>query len=71
MKRKEILDTAIKCVCDDREQDYGSPENNFATIAKLWNIYLDTDQIDAHDVAVMMALLKVARIISGQAKDDN
>lgn len=35
MNRKEILEAAAKCVCGDREQDYGSPENNFQTIAKL------------------------------------
>lgn len=26
MKREEILDAAKRCVCGDREQDYGSPE---------------------------------------------
>ena len=35
MTRPEILDTAKKCVCGDREQDYGSPENNFTVIANL------------------------------------
>lgn len=25
MTRKEILEAAEKCVCGDREQDYGSP----------------------------------------------
>lgn len=29
MKREEILDAAKRCVCGDREKDYGSPENNF------------------------------------------
>ena len=38
--RKEILKAAEKCVCGDREQDYGSPEDNFARIAKLWSVYL-------------------------------
>lgn len=79
MKRAEILETAKKCVCGDREQDYGSPENNFQTIADLWAIYLsrtcispDADVcITAKDVAAMLALLKIARIASGHAKDDN
>ena len=35
MNRKEILDTAAKCVLGDREQDYGTPESNFALIALL------------------------------------
>lgn len=33
MTRREILEQARKCVCGDREQDYGSPEQNFKTIA--------------------------------------
>ncbi len=33
MTRSEILDAAHKCVCGDREEDYGSPEKNFQTIA--------------------------------------
>ena len=33
MKRAEILEAARVCVCGEREQDYGSPENNFEMIA--------------------------------------
>lgn len=77
MDRKEILEAAKKCVCGEREQTYGSPENNFATIAELWNCYLDACGVligcglDSVDVAAMMALLKIARIASGAGKDDN
>lgn len=41
--REETLDAAKKCVMGDREQDYGTPESNFATIASFWSDYLDTD----------------------------
>ena len=75
MKRKEILEAAERCVCGDREQDYGSPENNLQTIANLWIDYLtakdDPLDIDAKDVAAMLGLLKIARIASGHAKEDN
>lgn len=64
--RKDVLSDAETCVCGHREQDYGSPENNFQIIADLWNAYLGSErlriQISAHDVAMLMALLKVARI---------
>ena len=40
MNRKEILEAATKCVGGDREQDYGSPENNFQTIGNLWSDFL-------------------------------
>ncbi len=74
MKRAEILDNAKKCVCGQREQDYGKPENNFQTIADLWNAYLDLPRdssINAGDVAMMMALMKIARIRTGTATEDS
>ena len=80
MKREEILNNAIKCVTGNREQDYGTPEDNFTTISKLWTAYLsacgrtpaDTKfSIRPHDVAAMMILVKIARISSGHGKDDN
>lgn len=70
MTRAEILDKAKVCVVGDREQDYGSPENNFTRIAGLWTYYLGYP-VEARDVAAMLALLKIARIASGHAKDDN
>ena len=75
MTRVETLDAAKKCVCGDREQDYGSAEKNFETITNLWKDYLQAKgfkvDIKPHDVAAMMALLKIARISSGHAKADN
>lgn len=70
MTRKETLENAMKCVCGERQDQYGSPEDNFERIAKFWSIYLRFD-IDAVDVAMMMALLKIARIMTGTATDDS
>lgn len=70
MTQKELLETAFQCVCGDREQDYGSPENNFKKIAAFWSTYLEC-HIAAADVAAMLGLLKIARIASGHAKEDN
>ena len=71
-KREQILKDAIKCVCTDRESQYGNPEDNFTNIAKLWSAYMNgIYSFDAQDVAIMMALLKIGRIIGGQVKDDN
>lgn len=73
--RKSVLENAMKCVCGDREHDYGSPENNFRTIANMWADYLSakTNVLDIReiDVAAMLALLKIARIASGRGKADN
>lgn len=68
--RAYILEEAMNCVCGNREQDYGTPEDNFGTIADLWSVYLDAD-IDAIDVAIMMALLKIARIRNGGGTIDS
>lgn len=79
MTRTEILDAAEKCVCGHREEDYGKPEDNFSTIAMLWSVYIraalrnrdrDKQTITAKDVAIMMALLKIARIASGSNQDN-
>lgn len=75
MTRTEILEAAQKCVCGDREQDYGHPENSFSTIANLWMDYWVAKghevPIGPTDVAVMLALLKIARIATGHGKADN
>lgn len=83
MNRLDTLKAAAECVCGSREEDYGSPENNFRTIASLWNSYLygaglmenPTPHvwkgIKPKDVAAMMALLKVARIAGNRPKPDN
>ena len=70
MTRAEILDAAKVCVCGDRENEYGSPENNFQRIADLWSVYKDV-KFTSNDVAMMMALLKIARIKTGTGKEDS
>ena len=54
--RSDILREAEKCVCGHREQDYGSPEDNFRTIAALWTAYKGVE-FTSLDVSMMMALL--------------
>lgn len=70
MNREEILNEAKKCVCGQREQDYGTPENNFQLIANLWSIYLGHN-VTAIDVAMMMVMLKIARIRTGGGSGDS
>lgn len=68
--RKKILLDAINCVCGNREQDYGSPEDNFGIIANLWSDYLGIG-VTSIDVSMMMILLKVARIRNGGGTGDS
>lgn len=79
--REEVLNKARECVCGQREQDYGSPEDSFGLIATFWSSYInknfknnaniDETEITADDVAVMLGLLKVARIASNPCHMDN
>ena len=69
MKTKEFLSTSISLVEGDRQKDYGDKLHNHTNIAKLWSAYLDTE-VSAHDVAILMALLKVARTNLGKVSSD-
>lgn len=44
MTRSETLDKAKACVCGQRENEYGSPEDNFTAIAGFWSVYNCTNQ---------------------------
>ena len=61
MKTREYLDTAAKIVTGQRQYDYGDKYQNHENISKLWSAYLGYG-ISAHDVAICMLLLKVARL---------
>jgi hypothetical protein len=68
--RGQILDTAKSYVTKDRAADHGDMENNFSRIADYWSVHLDYP-VHPTDVAVMMTLLKVARINSNPKHPDN
>ena len=68
-KTKEYLEEAVELVGGQRHVDYGDKKENHNNIAKLWDAYLDV-KIDAHDVAICMTLLKIARAKFGDPKPD-
>ena len=70
MTRSEILDTAKEYVTKDRAAAHGDAERNFGLIAAYWSAHLDF-AVSAADVAVMMTLLKLARIGSNPNNMDN
>mgnify|MGYP003135142515 CR=1 FL=1 len=69
MKSNQVLNRASVLVQGQREKDYGDKKENHNNIAKLWSAYLDVP-ITAHDVALMMVLLKMARTKLGQVSED-
>lgn len=70
MNRAETLDAAKEIVCEGRDREYGGPEHSFSVIAGFWSVYLGRT-IMQHDVAAMMALLKLARIRSSPTHRDS
>ena len=68
--REQVLRKAKECVCGQRQQDYGTPEDNFALIASLWSAYLGKE-VSAKDVDMLMGLMKIARIKSGSGTFDS
>src|SRR5258708_33666781 len=82
MKRVDALERAKKAV-SERNTSYGEPEDNFKRIADRWNAHLlnvgllsDTDDVteaglQPHDVAIMLADLKMARLSQDPHKADS
>lgn len=76
--REKILQDALKIVSQDRNKDYGDPEDNFGVIADYWatylhskNLFADTGVLTATDVAAMMILMKCSRLATSPDKEDH
>lgn len=70
MTRKEAIKAAEERVCGTGEKKHGKAENSFEDIAKLWEAYKGI-YFSKVDVAIMMGLLKVARIKRDTDKTDS
>lgn len=70
MNRSEILDKAKEIVNGARQENYGSPESNFQKIADYWTLYLQR-HIGPSDVALMMVLMKLARLQNKPDHEDS
>ena len=69
-KHIDIIKEAERLVSTRREATYGNKSKNHKNIAKLWSAYLDK-KISPKDVALMMALLKIARTKLGEHNKDD
>jgi hypothetical protein len=70
VNRLTTLKQAMEAVDGSRDRQYGSPEENFARIARFWQMYLG-EVVEPHDVAVMMMLVKLARVMHDPTTHDN
>ena len=60
---------AVRLVSRDRQDTYGSPEENLTRIAAMWAGYLG-HEVTAEDVALMMVLVKISRSKAGYSRDN-
>lgn len=58
-------------VLGERQKQYGNPQPNFARIGRIWGAILNRDAVPAHEVALMMASLKIIRIANDPANEDS
>lgn len=70
MNREQALDKAKSLISGQRQADYGDPTISFNKIAEYWSAYLGK-KLNAEDVSIMMALMKVARITTGSGTEDS
>lgn len=83
--KRSVLETALQTVAD-RGVPYGGVEDNFNRIALLWSAHMENrfrasfdewdhpppmPKFDASDVAMMMALMKIARLEANPGHADS
>lgn len=67
---EEILETARDLISGDRQRTHGDRAASCKNIAELWSAFLGV-WIPPYKVALMMALLKIARTKTGELNMDN
>src|SRR4030095_12986664 len=73
-ERVNILNEAADLITGQRQEDYGTPQENFTRVADLWNVVikrnLETNTpLSPRQVSDMMILLKVARTVNTPTHD--
>ncbi len=76
--RRDLLAKADAAVNGDRNKDYGDPTHDFERQATMIQAYLEGIvetrgglRIEPHDVAAIMTLVKVARLVTSPDKQDH
>lgn len=72
----DIAAKASGLVGGDRDRQHGAKHDNFSRIATVWNAWLAIRRdpgapLDAHDVGILMVLMKAARTQSGAMNLDD
>lgn len=73
-ERVDILNEAAELIVGQRQQDYGTPQDNFERMAKLITIIIEENlrtntPISARQAADIMIVTKVARTVNSPTRD--
>jgi len=71
LDRNSIIDQAKSLINGERETTYGDPLVAHGHIAKGWSAILGVEKIPPSTVALMMAWLKISRILSNKKHEDS
>lgn len=76
MDRDKVLDRAKDLISNDRAEEYGDASESFGRIADGWNVIIgqaikEQGYITSQHVAIMMAWLKMSRILGSLHHDDS
>ena len=68
MNKNTTIDVAKRLINEDRHNAYGNATDNFDNIAARWSQLLNI-KVESYQVGIMMADLKIARMISSATSD--
>ena len=76
MISEDMLRQAASLVGGQRAKDYGDKTENHQRIADLWNVWLterygNAQTVEAYDVAIMMVLMKISRLMHSPGHSDS
>lgn len=69
MTRSELLHAAEVCVCGQREEDYGTPEDSFRVIGELWETYIKEKCVGDPAAEVCIVPEDVAALLEAAYED--
>lgn len=61
----------IELILAAREDEYGSAQENFEKIGKVWAALLEIEEIPPYQVALMMDALKTVRLFRNPEHEDS
>lgn len=70
--REQLLAIAAGAVLKQRNHTYGAPEDAFGRVAALWSaLHPDRRPFEKHEVALMIGMVKVARLMENPQHKDS